>query len=215
MALACGDKDLMTAASGRTVDDPCMGLLGRELYCNIPDVQAWKRRVAEFQNMMVIMWNALWDAEAELPKRVHTAQGSNLRLRWNRIENRTAAVEDVPFWGIGDRAEQAANEYAAIVQDQACVIEIMRDFVKGYGKRVPRLPYFRPRKREKDEVSKVVNALLIIGGISAIAYVFRPVLAQALRGKRLPKMKMPTVPRVGRPKSPPAKTPRPQSARSK
>jgi hypothetical protein len=189
MAESCGDKDLMRAIGGQTIDEPCQGWTGMQFYCNPPDVEDWKMRVVDLMEMMVATWNALYDAEGEQPERIHTAEGSDLRTRWGRVEARIAGVPEVPWYGVGDQAARAVGKYASIVQDQACLLEIMRKQIKAVGKEPPKLPYHKPSPRfdlgealrkTTEQTPKIVTGLLVVGGIAALAYVLRPVIAQII-----------------------------------
>lgn len=193
----CGDKDLMRTYGNRTVEKPCAGVTGFELWCNLPDVKAWKSRVEDLMGMMVRTWNKLFDAESKLPERKYTAQDSSLRLWWDRLERRIENVPDVPVYGIGEQAAEAVAQYGSIVQDQACMIEEMRSHIKELGATPPALPHFKPSKpfdlaRSMQDVidttnaqaPKVVSGLLIGGAIVGTAYVLRDPIAKALVGRR-------------------------------
>lgn len=193
MAEECGDKDLVRAAGGQTADKPCGGVAGLQVYCNLPDVNAWQARVAELKSMMVATWNRLFDIEGAQGDRKHTAEGSELRTWWERIDNHISNVDEVPWYGIGDKAAAAVAAYVGIAQDQACIIETMRLYIKAAGGKPPKLPHFKPAPRldveaslgrqveiMQEQIPRFVTGLLIIGGIAATAYVLRPVIAQQL-----------------------------------
>ncbi len=197
MAEPCGDKELMRAIGGQTIDEPCQGWTGLQFYCNPPDVDDWKMRVADLMEMMVATWNVLYDAEGEQTERTHTAEGASLRERWARIEARIKGIPEVPWYGSGDKAAVAVGKYASIVQDQACLLELMRKYIKAAGKEPPKLPHHTPAPRfdlgeaarkqiqaVTEQTSKVVTGLLIIGALATLGYVLRPVLAQILLRRR-------------------------------